>query len=759
MNLSTHTLLVGLVLLMFFSNSPTQASGYLPPGQERVPINGTAYWAMEPTGPDFYGANLIPFQPRNPTRAIWEMTQAQNQRHRTSDAIPQNIQVSRSGWTTGASHFVNDFSEVMVYLDPTNPNHLLGASKFFYDPSNYGFFTGVFESYDGGHTWTQSQPLGVESYSLTSDPVTTFDDQGNGYFTLLTRGPTGLDMLKKPPGGIWQLPVVVDRTTYTDKQWIMGDQNPQGISPYAGYLYTSWTDVGAPHKIVFARSTDSNRNWRSPLALASGDVQGSITGVAPDGTVYVVFGRSIFHGTPGTIEFVKSIDGGVSFSSPAVAAGITSIPWYLPNSWFRSPASLPAFAASPTNGNLYVAWADYGNGDADIYLTRSTDGGDNWATPVRLNDDPVGNGIDQFQPQVSVAPNGRVAVMWFDRRLECPDYAWIPSAHRGAVNFCIDTFLTRSYDDGQTWMPNARVSAQTWDWTLNMPRDGGGNGFIGDYQGIASNNDYDFPFWNATANLGENAENYQEIFVALVPANAPDLSPSTKSVEPGVAALGGVLTFTIVLENIGPGDAPAVYLTDTLPISISYVSDSLIYPLESGTGGYDPATETITWTGAVSVGFPVTLTLQAIVSPHLTNGTNITNMAIITDGSKSYVRTARTTVRQSPFVVATYPADGERNVPLTASLVITFNEPIIPHSLFYAVAPDPGGWTEIWNDDDSAVTLNHADWGDSQTYTTTIGTGNGSGTVLMPGSVPNPWVFKTAPERVYRFYLPLILRE
>jgi len=104
--------------------------------------------------------------------------------------------------------------------------------------------------------------------------------------------------------------------------------------------------------------------------------------------------------------------------------------------------------------------------------------------------------MDQFQPQVSVAPNGRVAVMWFDRRLECPDYDWIPIDHRGDANFCIDIFLTRSHDGGQTW-----------DWTLNLPRDGDGNGFIGDYQGIASNNDYDFPFWNATANLGENAEN------------------------------------------------------------------------------------------------------------------------------------------------------------------------------------------------------------------------------------------------------------
>ena len=92
-----------------------------------VPINGTANWATRPTGPDFQGVTLIPFEARNPTRAAWEATQAQNQRFLDPDTIPQNIQVSQSGWVEGASHYINDFSEVMVYLDPTDPNHLLGS--------------------------------------------------------------------------------------------------------------------------------------------------------------------------------------------------------------------------------------------------------------------------------------------------------------------------------------------------------------------------------------------------------------------------------------------------------------------------------------------------------------------------------------------------------------------------------------------------------------------------------------------------------
>ncbi len=755
------------VFLLFLATSTRAQSPGSDQG-ETIPINGIAYWATEPTGPDFQGVTLIPFQAQNPTKAAWEATLVQNEQYLSPDAIPQNIQVSHSGWITGASHYVNDFSEVMVYLDPTDPNHLLGCSKFFYQPATYDFYTGVFESYDGGYTWTELQPPGVETYSMTSDPVTTFDDQGNGYFTLLTRGPTGLDMLKKPAGGDWQWPVIVDRTTYTDKQWIMGDQDPQGISPYAGYLYMSWTDVGAS-RIVFSRSTDGNQTWSPPLQLASSNVQGSIPGVAPDGTVYVVFGRNIFFGpTPGTMEFVKSTNGGVSFSSPAVAANITAIPWNLPNPFggvnFRSPASLPALAISPTNGNLYIAWADYRHGDSDIYFTRSTDGGATWDPPIRLNDDPIGNGMDQFQPQVSVAPSGRVAVMWFDRRLPCPDLPWIPPSHMGVYNGCIDTFMTRSFDDGQTWVPNIRASAQTWDWTLNLPWTGS-DGFIGDYQGIASNNDYDFPFWNATANLGENDENYQEVFVALVPVElAPyDLSSSDKTVEPDVVAPGGELTYTVVLDNAGPDDAPAVRLTDTVPISTTYVPGSLIIPPDAGTGGYDPAMDAITWTGAVSVGLPVTITFQVTVDPTAKDGMSIINTAIITDGAGvGYERTATATVSAPPppFIVETYPADGDIGVPITGPLVITFSEQMITGTLVYTVTPDPGGWIASWRDGDTAVTLSHDDLAYSQVYTVVATADDLDGMALVPGPVPNPWSFTTgARPPLFRIYLPVILRN
>ena len=441
-----------------------------------------------------------------------------------------NIQVSHNGKVKGASREVTDFSEVILSVDPTNPAHLIGGSKFFYDSANYRFHVGTFESADGGRTWDVVQPDGVERYSLTSDPVTTFDEQGNGYFTILTRGPTGLDVLKKPAGRVdWASPVTVNRTSTTDKQWLVGDQDPQSKSPYAGNVYISWTDVAQPSRILVARSTDRNVVWSAPVAVTTGDVQGSVPAVAPDGTLYVLFGRSIFAGATisSTMEVVKSTTGGGKFSPPVVVARITPIPSKLPNGTFRSPASLPAFTISPKTGTLFAAWADYRNGDSDIYLTRSADEGRTWSTAVRVNDDPPGNGIDQFQPQLAVAPDGHVAVAWHDRRLPCPTQDWIAESRRAAENACIDTFLARSIDDGDHWQPNLRVTTHSWDPAVHAPTVSTGTQFIGDYIGLAATNAFDYALWPSTADMGENSDHSQEIFAGIVPVDyvAPTVTP------------------------------------------------------------------------------------------------------------------------------------------------------------------------------------------------------------------------------------------
>jgi hypothetical protein len=543
-------------------------------GASHGPPAGVAWRAVAgPVGADFAGVELEAVAVAAPRAGAWAATVVHRRRFMEGEGPearlgalearpggvaqeegdrPVVVQASREGVTAGAQRPVTDFSEVMLAADPSDDLHLLGGSKFFHTPAGYGFFTGVFESFDGGLSWTQEQPGGVEDYRLTSDPVNCFDGEGTGYFTLLTRNPggySGLDMLRKAKGEDWERPVTVDDSTVTDKQWIVADQDPLERSPHTGNVYMSWTDVGQERGIVFARSSDGNATWSPPVVVERGGLQGSIPGVGPDGTVYVLYGKDIFGGNQGQMRLATSVDGGVSFEEPTTVATIRPIPFFLPNGLddrnFRSPASLPAFAVSPLDGTLYAAWADYRHGDSDIYLTQSGDGGASWTTATRMNDDPVGNGVDQLQPQLSVSPQGRVALLWLDRRLPCPEADWVAEEHRGRENFCLDAFMTRSYDAGATWVPNLRVGRAAFDWSVNLPvvstdRNGFRTGFIGDYIGVASTREADVAFWPATSDLGDNPQHRQQIFAAIVTAGQydPPASPtpvavtSTPTVEP-----------------------------------------------------------------------------------------------------------------------------------------------------------------------------------------------------------------------------------
>ncbi len=137
-----RTTLVCLALLGLLSSGLAYAGA--PQLQGTTPAGHPAQYAVGPVGPDFQVSGLLPLPIYTPPSAAVEATIEQNRRYQNPDEVPENIQVSYSGDVPGASHPVNDFSECMVYLDPTDPSHLLGSSKFFYTPANYLFYTGVY---------------------------------------------------------------------------------------------------------------------------------------------------------------------------------------------------------------------------------------------------------------------------------------------------------------------------------------------------------------------------------------------------------------------------------------------------------------------------------------------------------------------------------------------------------------------------------------------------------------------------------------
>ena len=77
----------------------------------------------------------------------------------------------------------------------------------------------------------------------------------------------------------------------------------------------------------------------------------------------------------------------------------------------------PQVGIDPRSGTLYTTWSDFRNGDVDVFISRSPDRGRSWSPPMRVNDDPIHDGADEFLQWMAVDPaDGSVYVQFYDRR-------------------------------------------------------------------------------------------------------------------------------------------------------------------------------------------------------------------------------------------------------------------------------------------------------------------------------------------------------
>jgi hypothetical protein len=365
---------------------------------------------------------------------------------------------------------------------------------------------------------------------ITSDPWVGFDDEGNGYAMALDHPPFGLD----PEGNGWGMSFhrwesVSPQDVQSGQTWgpripinayqsggeqefALDDKNTFAINNAGpdgdgrtGIIIACWgQNIPAliKQQTVCERSTDGGRTWPDRPVPISGAEQ-LVIGVhvvadtRDENTFYATwlqYATSIVAG-PDTMQFTKSTDGGRTWQPDRPVATLTGIPRTFPGQSFRN-LSLPIMAVGPSS-ELYITYADYrgapqpgdeDNRQSDIMLVRSTDGGNSWSSPTKVNQD-TGN-ADQFQQYVAVNPQGEVDVVYFDRR---HDLAVEPD-HPG--NFFIDTYLSRSSDQGRTFS-DTRVSHDMWDPTINPPISPSGH-FIGDYQGLVADQCHTIPFINDT---------------------------------------------------------------------------------------------------------------------------------------------------------------------------------------------------------------------------------------------------------------------
>jgi hypothetical protein len=98
----------------------------------------------------------------------------------------------------------------------------------------------------------------------------------------------------------------------------------------------------------------------------------------------------------------------------------------------------------------------------------------------------------------------------------------------------------------------------------------------------------------------------------------------------------------------------------------------------------------------------------------------------------------------APQISTTSPADKEVNAALNSLITITFSEAMDISTIDYTCSPDPGGWFENWNIDNTVFTLLHNLFEIGTTYTFHITAGKDiAGNNLTSGVVPHLWDFTT----------------
>ena len=204
--------------------------------------------------------------------------------------------------------------------------------------------------------------------------------------------------------------------------------------------------------------------------------QGNQIAVLPDGTLLnvaaVLFrGSGIQPNTNGVFMTVmRSNDAGRTWSGPTKVAPLGTIGTYNPDdgSPLRVGDYLPDIAVDMDSGAAYIAWSDAQGGAVNhVVLSRSTDGGRHWSTPVPVSDPAV----ESFNHAVEVTETGSVAVLYYNIRNNTP-----------APGLPTDVWLTHSEDGGRTFAGDDHLFGP-FDFTL-APESVGRGPFVGDYMGL-----------------------------------------------------------------------------------------------------------------------------------------------------------------------------------------------------------------------------------------------------------------------------------
>src|SRR5437868_7158651 len=301
------------------------------------------------------------------------------------------------------------------------------------------------------------------TYDVGSDPAVAFDALGRGYFSCVifdaASNASGLYVAQSPPGAHGSFffnitnrafMVVEDNSplVFHDKNFIAADRYPS--SPNRGNVYVTWTAFRftatgdyQQGPIFGSMPTDGGRHFSTPEDIsASSDTlcffgnffdptlsehkcdfnQGSDPTVLPNGDLVVIFNNGntpagnpngqqlgvVCHPTGNSANGTAHLN----CTEPTKVGDdvITGEPQCdfgrgpeecIPGAYIRTNDFPRIVKDNTQNNHLYSVWQDYRNGEFDIQLSQSLDGGLTWHEAGTVNPD---RGLDHYFAAVDQSP-------------------------------------------------------------------------------------------------------------------------------------------------------------------------------------------------------------------------------------------------------------------------------------------------------------------------------------------------------------------
>jgi hypothetical protein len=415
-------------------------------------------------------------------------------------------------------------SETYIAINPTDDRNVVGGSNnITNDPQM------IFTSTDAGTTWrTGLLPIVC---TFHSDPWIGFDSNGVAYSSALEystgcAGKTRLNLFRSTDKGIsWSAAYTVNATKDNDKQLNAVDAQPS--SPCRDRHYMGWDD-GSAEMVGAAPAWDGP--WTIKSSIDSYSI-GTDLAVGPAGEVYSVWAK-----TTGQIRFAKSTDCGATWSTAAtIASTVDGYDYGIPAQCARRILIYPSVDVDRSNGPrrgwVYAAWNDFtavnssgcvlatDPNTANVWFSRSTDGGTTWSAKKILHEDDTAlPKVDQFNQWMRVDDaDGTIHAAWYDTR---SDAARVKS----------EIYYSRSFDGGTTFETPVKVS------DAQSSESGGDGNQYGDYAGLAVRNGVAWPFWTDRRAAWGNDE---ETATARICSDPKEVGP-TSAVDADSCASSGI---------------------------------------------------------------------------------------------------------------------------------------------------------------------------------------------------------------------------